>query len=136
MTCHFPSPRFDTSVNSALLVEAARCWRQARDGGHPGQPGLFPVLSAHDCEMLVPVFDSLMGLCEDALGRPVAVGEGAWLSDDERMLIGLIDGSMPRGACIACAQGAGSALDCAICSVRIMMGLPVPHTLGERPPRP
>lgn len=73
--------------------------------------------------MLAPVFDSLMILCEAALGRPVAVGSGAALSEDERLLIGLLDGSRHRRASIRCTESAATALDCAISSTRIMVKL-------------
>ncbi len=131
MTRHFPPPSLDDAVHRSLLVEAARCWRNARDSGQSVQPCLYKILASHNCEMLAPVFDSLMHLCEDALGRPVAVGEAATLSGDEHLLLGLIDGSKPRHACIDCAEGAASALDCAICSTRIMMGLAFAHTTGD-----
>lgn len=120
---HAPAPRADAACDrGALVTAAARCWRSARDGGEPGQQSLHAMLAAHDCGMLAPVFDSLMTLCEAALGRKIAVG-GAALSEDERLLLGLLDGSRQRRACIDCAEGAASALDCAICSTRIMMGL-------------
>lgn len=112
-----------------LVTAAARCWRAAHDRGEPVQPRLHALLSRHDCGLLAPVFDSLMTLYEAALGRPVAVGGTAGLSEDEHLLLGLMDGSRPRRACLDCPQGAASALDCAICSTRIMMTL----TMG-RPP--
>jgi hypothetical protein len=135
MTRHLPPPSPDDAAHRSLLVEAARCWRNARDTGQSVQPCLYKILASHNCEMLAPVFDSLMHLCEDALGRPVAVGETAALSGDEHLLLGLLDGSKPRHACIDCAEGAASALDCAICSTRIMMGLAIAHTTGDVPGR-
>lgn len=111
-----------------LLPAAARCWRAARDRGAPVQQRLHALLSPYDADMLAPVLDSLMIFCELALGRPLAVGREAELSEDERLLIGMVDGSRPRGACIDCRGGAASALDCAICSTRIMFAL-----AGARP---
>ncbi|MEH3046844.1 hypothetical protein [Sphingomonas adhaesiva] len=107
-----------------LLSAAARCWRTARDGGAPVQQRLHAMLTRRGCGMLAPVFDSLMALCEAALGRRIAVG-AATLSDDERLLIGLVDGTLPRRACIACPRAQASALDCAICSTRIMIALAI-----------
>ncbi|CAH0351826.1 MULTISPECIES: hypothetical protein [unclassified Sphingobium] len=112
-----------------LVTAAARCWRAARDARAPVQQRLYMTLSPHDCGMLAPVFASLMALCEAALGRPIAVG-GVMLSDDEHLLIGLLDGSKPRRACIDCADGVASALDCAICSTRIMMALTMGRPTG------
>jgi hypothetical protein len=125
MSRHFPPPSFDPTVHRTIIVEAARCWRNARDTGESVQPCLYNTLVPHNCEMLAPVLDSLMSLCEDALGRPVAVGDARALSSDEHLLLGLIDGSKPRHACIDCPEGAATRLDCAICSTRIMMDLTI-----------
>ncbi|WP_137680752.1 hypothetical protein [Aurantiacibacter suaedae] len=128
MSRQFPPPRLDDSLHRTLLVEAARCWRNARDEGEPPQPFLFTILASHRCEMLAPVFDSLMHLCESALGRALVVGRSVELSGDEHLLLGLVDGSKPRRVCIDCAAGPATALDCAICSTRIMMAcVPCPR---------
>lgn len=119
-------PAAGVPTMAELVTAALRCWRSARDRRAPVQQDLHALLSPHDCEMLAPVFDSLMTLCEAALGRPVVAG-GEGLSGDERLLVGLVDGSRSRRACVDCAEGAASALDCAICSTRIMVAL----TLGS-----
>ena len=106
-----------------LIATAARCWRAARDDGAPVQQRLYTALAPHDAGILAPVFDSLMTLCEAALGRAIRVGAATKLSEDEHLLLGLIDGSKRRRTCIDCAAGTASALDCAICSTRIMLGL-------------
>lgn len=120
----------------ALLVDAARCWRAARERGEHAQPRLSDLLAVHDCAMLAPVLDSLCLFYEAALGRPMAIGQvtedGARaLSADERRLLGLIDGTVARH-CVECpegaAQGTDSPLDCAVCSTRIMLAL----TVGRR----
>lgn len=112
-------------MHRTILIEAARCWRKARDAGQPAQPYLYRTLLTHDCEMLAPVFDSLMTLCENALGRQVIVGDKAeTLSDDEHLLIGMLDGSKQRRACVDCPESAATSLNCAICSTQIMMGSP------------
>ncbi len=122
MTQHFSLPHGDMISRQDILVDVARCWRQARDSGSPVQPSLFDLL-ARSGDMLPPVFDSLLTLYEAALGRPVATGEAAMLSEDEACLLGLVEGSCPVQACIDCAEGAASALQCAICSTRIMIDL-------------
>lgn len=109
-----------------LVTAGARCWRAARDCGAPVQPHLHALLGQHDCGMLAPVFDSLMTLYEAALGREIVVGAGAELSGDERVLIDLIQKERPRSGCLDCTEDASHALDCAICSTRIMIAL----TLG------
>lgn len=104
---------------AALLVAAARSWRQARDLGEPAQPHLARTLPARDGAMLAPAMDSLCRSFEAALGRPLAVGEGAGFSEDETTLVALFAGG-PRPDCRG--PQAGS-LDCALCSVRIMLDL-------------
>lgn len=111
------------AISAGLVAGAARCWRVARDRGEPVQRCLYALLNPLDYGMLSPVFDSLMTLSEAALGRKIVVGAAARLSDDEHLLVGLLDGSRQRRGCIDCAPGRASALDCAICSTRIMLAL-------------
>jgi hypothetical protein len=118
---HFPPPRI--AEIEEILTVSARCWRTARDGGLPVQPALFRALEESDRGLLAPVFDSLFTLYEAAIGRPLAPGRAARLSEDERRLLGFMDGTAPRRACLDCPEGAATALDCAICSTRIMIGL-------------
>jgi hypothetical protein len=87
------------------------------------------MLAAHDCGVLAPVLDSLCLFYEGALGRPMAVGAALTLSGDELRLLGLVDGSVPH-RCDDCPEGAASALDCALCSTRIMLTL----VLDQRAP--
>lgn len=126
MTRHFSPPAPEATAVPAMLVDTARCWREARDSGKSVQPCLSRTLDQHDCTMLAPVLDSLYLFYEAALGRPMAVGEALALSDDEHLLLGLVDGSKPR-RCLNCSRGAANALNCALCSTRIMLAL----TLGQ-----
>jgi hypothetical protein len=127
VTCHFSPPAQDaTTAVPAMLIDAARCWRDARDSGRSVQPRLSRTLDRHDCTMLAPVLDSLCLFYEAALGRPMIVGEGPALSGDEHLLLGLVDGSSSR-RCLDCPRIAATALDCALCSTRIMLAL----TLGQ-----
>jgi hypothetical protein len=75
--------------------------------------------------MLAPVLDSLYRFYEGALDRPMTVGDKAILSQDEQVLLDLVHESSAR-ACVNCPERAASALDCALCSTRIMLAL----TLG------
>ncbi len=111
------------AISAGLVAGVARCWRVARDRAEPVQQCLYALLNPLDYGMLSPVFDSLMTLSEAALGRKIVVGAAASLSDDEHLLLGLLDGSRQRRACIDCAPGPASVLDCAICSTRIMLAL-------------
>jgi hypothetical protein len=124
MTRHFAPLPPEATAPAAILVDAARCWRWARDSGEAIMPCLCETLTAHDCPILAPVFDSLIRFYESALGRPMIAGGNGALSDDERLLVGLIDGSSPR-TCIGCPEGTAEMLDCALCSTRIMLTLTV-----------
>jgi hypothetical protein len=101
MSYHFPPSSSKATAVPAILLNAARCWREARDSGQSVQPSLSRTLDQHDCTMLAPVLDSLCLFYEAALGRPMTVGEALVLSDDEHLLLGLVDGSRPR-QCLTC----------------------------------
>lgn len=126
-------PADTLAIPADIVTAAVRCWRKARDERAPVQQRLYALLSRYDRDMLAPVFASLMTLCEAALGRRFLVG-GATRSDDEHLVLGLIDGSIARRTCVDCAPGMGSALDCAICSVRIMLALAPENSAGRRTP--
>jgi hypothetical protein len=128
MSYHCPPTTPDATAVPAILIGAARCWRDARDNGQSVQPCLSRTLD-HDCTMLAPVLDSLCLFYEAALGRPMTVGEALTLSDDEHLLLGLMDGSKPR-QCLTCPQEVGATLVCALCSTRIMLALALGQPLG------
>ena len=106
-----------------LITAAARCWRAAKDRGVPVQQALHRLLGPRGYGMMTPTLDSLMELWVAAVGRPLVLGQEGAQSADASLLLGLIDGSKSRRKCIDCAAGPASALDCAICSTRIMIGL-------------
>lgn len=110
---------------AVLVTAATRCWRAARNAGESSQQRLHDLLAPLDMGLLAPAFDSLMILCEAAFGRPIRVNSHATASFDETLLLGLIDGSQSRRNCIRCDAGTATALDCAICSTRIMLRLAI-----------
>jgi hypothetical protein len=136
MTYVFSPPIGGAIVASTIVLEAARGWRAARDAGHFVQPRLFQILLAHGCDVLAPVFDSLMALCESALGRRLRVGDGGTVSEDEHLLLELLDGSKHTRASLDCEDGIATALDCALCSTRFMMRLTLDQqrSLSVAPP--
>ncbi len=101
----------------ALLVEAVRCWREARDKRQPVQSSLFVLLSRHGHGMLAPVFDRVMTLAEGVSGRRIAIGDGETLSEDETRLIDLVEAGGDRQE----DEGLGASLYCAVASLRILM---------------
>ena len=117
MTRHFTPPSHDASIMPAMLIEAARCWRDAQDSREPVQPSLFILLSRHGHDMLAPVFDSLMTLAEAVSGKRIVVGSGPDLSEDEHRLIGLFEGT---GA-LARKSGLALSLQFAVRSLQILL---------------
>ncbi len=130
MSRHFPPPAPEATAVPAILIDAARCWREARDSGRSVQPCLSRTLDPHDCTMLAPVLDSLCLFYEAALGRPMKVGVALSLSDDELRLLGLVDGSEPH-QCLTCPKGLGATFDGALCSTRIMLELTIGPPLAR-----
>lgn len=126
MTHHFPPLASETIRGPSMLIDAARCWRAARDSGRSVQPHLYQTLDGYDCAMLAPVLDSLCLFYEAALGRPMAVGATRAASDDEQMLLDLVDGSIPL-RCLSCPQRMAANFSCVLCSTRIMLAL----TMGQ-----
>ena len=121
MTRHFPPPSHDASIMPAMLIEAARCWRDARDNRRPVQPSLFAMLSRYGHGMLAPVFDSLMTLAEGVSGKRIATGIGPTLSEDEHRLLALLDGAgLSPGN-----SGLAVSLCCAVKSLRILLARPI-----------
>lgn len=123
MAYHFSPPTFHPSTEAPvplILVDAMRCWRQARDNEDIVQPCLSRTLAPHDCELMVPALESLCLFYEAALGRPISVGGAQELSDDETRLICLVAGEKLQTS-VDCPDDAAHVLGCALCSVRAML---------------
>ena len=125
MTRHLLFRNWEDGDRGALLVDAARCWRDARDCGRDVQPCLFRLLDPRGCDVLAPVLDSFLTLCEAALQRPFIAGSSPILSEDEHLLLTLLDGSRSR-TCMPCPGDIATAFECAVCSTRIMIALALP----------
>lgn len=117
------APAIDRASASAVVLAAARCWRAAKDSGRQVQPSLFVALSRFDCGILAPVFDSLMHLCQATLGRTLRVGHAVKVSDDEHLLLDLLEGQEGSRAPFSTDGELGRALEGALHSTRIMLGM-------------
>jgi len=109
----------------AVIIAAARIWRGAIDSGTPAQPALHALLEPAGHDMLAPVFDSIMRLCEQHFDRRVCAGCPLTPSGDETLLCRLIadPALLDRvGPCRASAVTAGS-FATALRSLRIMLEL-------------
>ena len=93
MMCAFVPLPAPNSPAVSLLLDAARCWRRARDAGPRVQPTLYAQLEPHGCGIMAPVFDGLFVATEAGLGRPLEVGaEGqATITGDEIALLTVLD---------------------------------------------
>lgn len=121
MTHISASLRSGSVAATAIIVEAIRRWRVARDGEIAVQPYLFAALADRGCGILAPVFDSLLSLFEAALRRPLRTGEGEALSHDETALIDLLSGVGCDNSEIGTDSGIGIVFGGAVDSARIML---------------
>jgi hypothetical protein len=114
----------EASAATSPIVDAARCWRTARDIGDPVQPAMFKQLEHHGYGVLAPVLDGLLSLFEAGFRRPFQAGDlvDGGLTSDEHHLLDLLE-----------SQDAGSSIDhfrpdllaamqAALRSCRIMLG--------------
>jgi hypothetical protein len=108
---------------ASIITSSIRCWREACDAKLPVQPHLYRMLEEQDCTILAPVFDSLFCFYEAALKRPIAVGGAGSVSEDERLLLSLVDRPALCRSKLDCPRGAEIGLNCALCSTRIMLSL-------------
>lgn len=81
----------------AIIVDAARCWREAIDRHIPVLPTLFARLELRDAGFLAPAIASILALHEAWSGRRFIAGElaGRTLTDDERNLLDLLEAESP-----------------------------------------
>jgi hypothetical protein len=114
-------------ASTILVLRAARIWRAARDARQPVQPSIFATLRRYGCGVLAPVFDSLMTLCEAALGRRLHVGSGGTMSDDEHLLLDLLKTPNRVRTRMSCDDGPAAAFNCALRSTRVMIALALDH---------
>ncbi|WP_380926276.1 hypothetical protein [Sphingomonas leidyi] len=93
MMCAFVPLPARSSHATSLLLDAARCWRRARDAGPRVQPTLYAQLERHGCGIMAPVFDGLFIATEAGLGRPLELGADgeATITSDEIALLTVLD---------------------------------------------
>ena len=123
MTCAFSPPRSHFGLSPNMLVEVARCWRDALTSGRSVQPCLYRILHPHNAQMLAPVLDSLLHFYELALGRALSTGSKRMRTRDEAQLVGILDGTLQSRACVSCSTDVAKNLERAVKSARIMMRL-------------
>ena len=115
--------RFDEALDmpEGIILDVMRCWRDAKDHGEAVQPYISETLARHRLEILVPVFDSLMTLCEAAMKRSIVAGEDGDRSVDETALIDMLVDPEDARIYIGRTQEDRILLNCALRSTRLMM---------------
>ncbi|MDT0576483.1 hypothetical protein RM533_09810 [Croceicoccus sp. F390] len=115
--------RFDDTLNTSegIILDAMRCWRDAKDNGEAVQPCVYRTLARHRLEILAPVFDSLMTICEAAMKRSIIAGEDGYPSSDETALIDMLLDPEEGQIHVGRIQEDRILLNCALRSTRLMM---------------
>ncbi|HUD95709.1 hypothetical protein [Sphingobium sp.] len=120
-----PSSRIARHSPAALFlfVDAMRYWSAARRSGRPVLASLHARLGRHGWAQLLPAIDSLLGLTETMLGRRLRTGRVPALSEDENMLINLLQGRRTAPIIHACSDAVACAFCGAVRSVQILMDM-------------
>lgn len=106
-----------------LFLEAVRCWGRARRLRRPTLNHLYARMGHYGCAQLLPAIDSLLDLSITLLGRPLHLGSSPNLTDDENMLINLLQGCRDAPFAHACSEGLLCTFCCALRSVQILMDM-------------
>ena len=106
-----------------LFVEMARCWSKARRGRRPALTMLHSRVGHYGCGPLLPALDSMFALTTTLLGRPLRPGRSAGLSDDENMLINLLQGRRVAALGHQCSEALLCTFCCAVRSVQLLMDM-------------
>ena len=117
------SPPSSTCFHEALVIDAARCWREARDGDCPPLPTLFSRLERRRVGVLAPSLNALFAVHEAWSGRRfrTAASESAGLTEDERQLLELLHGDASAVPDASKRPGLSDPLRIAVRSTRIML---------------
>ena len=118
-------------IPESVVLDVMRCWQAARTGRVARQPCLYRTLARHRLEILAPVFDSLMTICETVMKRTLTVGVDRYPSVDETMLIDMLVDPGDARNYVSCPEERFTLLECALRSTRLMME----HALAGISPR-
>lgn len=111
----------DPFAPELIIVDAARCWRDAIDRHRPALPILVARLETRGAEFLAPAIAALLSIHEAWSGRRFNAGDqsASALTTDERTLLGLLETAAPAAACPA-QPGLAGPLRIALRSTRIL----------------
>jgi hypothetical protein len=114
------APELDPIASIPIITGTLRDWQKAFRAGVPSMPHVFARLRSPGSALLAPVLDSLFRFYQSALKRPLVVGQGAYLSADEVLLLALVSHPDLCGEKLDCPAGIALAFNSALCSARIM----------------
>ncbi|WP_168844324.1 hypothetical protein [Sphingomonas sp. S2M10] len=128
MSCVTPALLAPVTPES-IIVDAARCWREAVDRHRPILPTLFARLEIRDAGFLAPAIAALLSILEAWSGRRfrAAHENAAALTGDEQALLGLIETATPPPSPHVSQPGLTRPLQIALRSTRILLQ----HVLGR-----
>lgn len=115
-----------------LFLDAVRCWGQARRHHRPTLTSLYARLGHYGCGQILPAIDSLLDLTVTLLGRPLRLGRGKALSDDENRLINLLQGRRTAPFVHTCSDALLCTFCCALRSVQLLMDMELGQKVAKR----
>ncbi|CAM4324613.1 hypothetical protein NOLU111490_17515 [Novosphingobium lubricantis] len=117
----------------AIIVDAARCWRETVDRHRPILPTLFARLEMRGAGFLAPAIAALLAIHEVWSGRRFTAGDTTVpiLTDDERTLLDLLEATEPPAFPLPAQPGLTGPLRIALRSTRILLRRVIGHDLGE-----
>jgi hypothetical protein len=124
-------PRLDPIASMPIITCTLRDWQKAFKAGVPSMPHLFARLRNPASALLAPVLDSLFRFYQAALKRPLLVGHGASLSEDEALLLALVSQPDLCSARLDCSDDIARGFNCALCSARIMLAFSLEPSLED-----
>jgi hypothetical protein len=121
---HESIDRVAVTAQDLLILSAARCWRDAVDGGQPTMPALHALLGPTGHDMLGPVIDSVMHLCEVHFDRRLCAGCPLHPAYDGVLLCKLINDPALLDHFETCHSSAvRAAFFNALCAMKVMLAL-------------
>lgn len=134
MSCVAASAFSEPFTPEAVIVDAARCWREAIDQGRSVLPTLFARLEARDAGFLAPAIAALLAVHEAWSGQRFRTGDrtAAAFTDDEQTLLGLLEAAAPPASAVPSRPGLTAPLRIALRSTRILVRRVLGQDLGNR----
>ncbi|MDV3477761.1 hypothetical protein RZ533_01180 [Sphingobium yanoikuyae] len=116
-----PMPATHSPATLYILLDAVRCWAAARRRHRPAMAQLHLRLRRYGCEQLSPALDSLLRLGEQVTGHGLRTGRGPRLSEDENLLIDLLQARWTGPVPYACSDAIACAFCYAVRSTQILL---------------